>query len=159
MERLIDSLLFFWTSVLYGFWIQSAYQCVLGMRIIIPRIRLLYWLEDLIFWNIAALFTYQMFYKMNFGQIRAYAIMGLLIGMLISFFTVGALLKAVSGKIRHTYLKVKRKINRRRQKKKEKRENEKAKRAAERRERKKEEAEKKQVKVEKKEAKKIKERS
>lgn len=120
MEILINSLLLFWTSVLYGFWIQSAYQCILGLRIIIPRMKLLYWIEDLLFWGIAALFTYQMFFKMNYGQIRGYAVAGLLIGMLISLFTVGALLKSLSGKIRQIYLKIKRKINRRRQKRREK---------------------------------------
>lgn len=138
IEQLVDSLLLFWTAVLYGFWIQSAYQCILGIRIVIPHIKLLYWLEDLIFWNVAALFTYQMFFKMNFGQIRGYAITGLLIGMLISYFTVGALLKSISGKIRQTYLRVKRRISRKRQKRREKI---KAERAAKREKREKKEAE------------------
>lgn len=138
IEQLVDSLLLFWTAVLYGFWIQSAYQCILGIRIVIPHIKLLYWFEDLIFWNVAALFTYQMFFKMNFGQIRGYAITGLLIGMLISYFTVGALLKSISGKIRQTYLRVKRRISRKRQKRREKI---KAERAAKREKREKEKAE------------------
>ena len=120
IDKLTDSLLLFWTAGLYGFWIQSIYQCILGIRIMIPHVKLLYWLEDLIYWNMSAIFTYQMFFRMNFGQIRGYAIAGLLIGMLISYFTVGALLKSVSGKIRKKYLRLKSRISRKREAKKEK---------------------------------------
>lgn len=119
MEQLVHSLWVFGMSVLYGFWIQSAYQSLLAIRVIIPRHKFFYWIEDLVFWQAAALITFQMFFETNFGEIRGYGIAGLLIGMIVSFFTVGALLKSVSHKIRQVYLKIKRKINKRRQKKRE----------------------------------------
>lgn len=100
MEALLNSLLFFGTSALYGFWIQSIYQCILGLRIVIPGHKLVCWAVDLVFWPAAALMTFQMIFEINSGQIRGYGIFGLLLGMTVSHFTVGSLLNSLSRKIR-----------------------------------------------------------
>lgn len=100
MEALLNSLLFFGTSALYGFWIQSIYQCILGLRIVIPGHKPVCWAVDLVFWPAAALMTFQMIFEINSGQIRGYGIFGLLLGMTVSHFTVGSLLNSLSRKIR-----------------------------------------------------------
>lgn len=144
MEQLVNSLLVFWTSILYGFWIEGAYQCLLGIRTILPRHRFFYWIEDLVFWPAAGLLTFQMYFKMCFGNIRGYGIIGLLSGMLISYFTLGLLLKSISGKIRQIYLNAKRKINIRRRKRREARREKREKKRTEREEKRKEKEQEKQ---------------
>lgn len=110
MEQVISSLWVFGNSLLYGFIIWSAYQCILSIRIMIPRHRLFYWAEDMIFWPMAAVFTFQMYFKTNYGQIRGYGVIGLLLGMIVSYFTVGSVLRSISQEIRRFYLKIKKRI-------------------------------------------------
>lgn len=74
---------FFLTSVLYGVLLLLVYDCLRILRRIVAHNAFFIALEDIIFWVVASIVIFIMIYEKNNGTIRAYAILGMLIGMVL----------------------------------------------------------------------------
>ncbi len=82
-EAIIIELRFFVISILWGSLILIIYDCLRIIRKIIKHNKFSIAIEDLFYWIICGLLIFKMMYKHNDGIIRAFSIMGMLIGMII----------------------------------------------------------------------------
>lgn len=74
---------FFLTSIFYGIVLLLVYDCLRVLRRVVKHNALFVALEDIIFWIAASIVIFMMIYEKNNGTIRAYAILGMLLGMII----------------------------------------------------------------------------
>lgn len=73
----------FVVSLFAGVFLVVAYDVFRCIRILIKHNAFFTALEDIIFWLIAAITIFFVLYTFNDGSIRAYSILGMLIGMLV----------------------------------------------------------------------------
>ena len=96
----------FLLTVLLGGGIGLAYDCLRVFRRILPHKRLWIQLEDGIFWLCAVFFAFAVMLGVNAGEIRFFAILGMVGGMGIYFLALSPLVIAVSDRVIYVVKKV-----------------------------------------------------
>ncbi len=91
-----QELLFFLKLFLAGIFLGILYDCLRIWRSAIPNSRFWIDLQDLIYWSGAGLFIFYVIYVENDGQIRIYALAGMLAGALCYHVTVSGWIVKVS---------------------------------------------------------------
>ena len=81
----------FLATVYVGLLLGLLYDIYRAFRMITKPGRLLLAVFDLLFWILAALFSFAMLFKINGGEIRLYAFIGLALGWGIYSLTVGSI--------------------------------------------------------------------
>lgn len=82
--------IFLW-SVVFGFALGAFYDIFRILRLIIPTGTIAAFIEDTLFWLIAAFSTFLFILNINSGEIRWYILFGIFAGALIYHVSLGAL--------------------------------------------------------------------
>lgn len=82
-EAIFVELQFFVISIFWGSLILIFYDALRIIRIIVKHSRFIIALQDIIYWILCGILIFQMMYKHNNGIIRAFSILGMLIGMIV----------------------------------------------------------------------------
>lgn len=90
---------FFLISILAGVIIIFVYDIIRIFRRLIKHNNIFIAIEDLIFWVLSSLFIFIMMYQENDGVIRAFSIIGMIIGMVLYHFLISNIFITVSLKI------------------------------------------------------------
>ena len=91
-EAILIELRFFIVSIMWGGLILIIYDCLRIFRHVIKHKKFFIAVEDIVYWVVCSFLIFQMMYKQNNGIIRAFSILGMLIGMLIYHWTLSELL-------------------------------------------------------------------
>ncbi len=75
-------------SLLCGFGIWFLYDGLLMLRKTVKHGALLLGIEDMLFWLIAAVMIFSMLYSYNYGSLRGYVFLGIIIGIIVHVFCV-----------------------------------------------------------------------
>ena len=81
----------FLTTVLIGFGIGAVYDLFRVFRIIVPHKSFVVQLEDLFYWIFVTGLMFHIMMDKSYGEIRAFSIIGALLGMTIYFLTFSRL--------------------------------------------------------------------
>lgn len=81
-EAILVELQFFVISILWGSLILIIYDGLRIIRIIIKHKQIVVALEDILYWLMCGILIFQMMYKHNHGIVRAFSILGMLMGMI-----------------------------------------------------------------------------
>ncbi len=82
----------FLATVIIGFCIGAIYDLLRVFRIIVPHKNFLVQLEDLFYWIFVTGLMFYVMLNKNYGEIRAFSIVGALLGMTVYFLTVSKIL-------------------------------------------------------------------
>lgn len=84
MSQIIwGQVLFVLASLCNGMLLMTGYDVVRLFRWLIPRGGLWLWLEDILYWSLAAVPTFYLFFSFNEGIIRWYGLLGILAGAIL----------------------------------------------------------------------------
>lgn len=86
----------FLTAVLIGGFAGFAYDIFRVLRIIVKHGNILTHIEDIIYWLLVSGVTLYFSLNKNYGEIRAFSILGVLLGMLLYFLTLSRLVMKIS---------------------------------------------------------------
>lgn len=81
MELILGQLRYFSVSLLYGIGLMLVYDGFVVFRHFVKHGKFLLLLEDWLFWLLASLFVFQMVFEMNYGIIRSFFVISLVVGM------------------------------------------------------------------------------
>ena len=76
-------------SFIYGFAIFAVYDILRTLRVFVKHLSLFVWIEDCLFWLVAAVIVFDMVYERNNGILRAFSLITLFLGMLLYRIVVG----------------------------------------------------------------------
>lgn len=132
-QIIIGQVLFVLASLFNGMLLMAGYDVLRFIRWLIPHGKVWLWVEDTIFWCLAALPTFCLFFHYNEGVIRWYGLVGILLGAVLYEAGISLPLRRylvrygnwIRRKLRVPIEKIRRKKKERRQKKKSKREGQK----------------------------------
>lgn len=82
-NAILGELQFFMISIVWGSLILVIYDCLRIIRKVIKHKQFVIGIEDILYWILCGHLIFQMMYKHNSGIIRAFAILGIFIGMII----------------------------------------------------------------------------
>lgn len=91
-EAILIELRFFIASIMWGGLILIIYDCLRIFRLLIKHNKFFIAVEDIVYWLVCSFLIFQMMYKQNNGIIRAFSILGMLIGMLFYHWTISEFL-------------------------------------------------------------------
>lgn len=74
---------FFLVSIVYGMFLVFYYDLFRSLRIIIKHKNWVTGVEDLVFWLSTSVLIFYMLYRYNYGSIRGFAVLGMLLGMIV----------------------------------------------------------------------------
>lgn len=86
----------FFTTILVGFVIGFIYDLFRVIRKIIKHPNLLIQIEDILYWIFVSIIMFYVMFSKNYGEIRAFSIVGAFLGMIFYFFTISRLFINVS---------------------------------------------------------------
>ncbi len=81
MEMIISQLRYFFASLLYGILLMVCYDFLKIFRRCVRHGKILLWIEDWLFWCVAAFVVFQMVFALNYGMIRFFFVVSLIFGM------------------------------------------------------------------------------
>lgn len=84
---------------LTGVWLLVVYDVLRVLRLIIPHHSFWTGLEDLGYWIYAGTTTFVLLYRLNDGNLRAYAIIGVFAGMVLYNETVSSIFRKLLKKL------------------------------------------------------------
>lgn len=84
MEGIRKEILGFLTAILSGGIIRLWYQCLVCFRCFVKHKLIAIGIEDILFWVVAAVFTFVQIYYTSNGIVRWYFVLGIVLGALIS---------------------------------------------------------------------------
>lgn len=87
-SSLITELQFFGISIAYGILLIAIYDIFVILRNTIKHKWIATSIEDIVYWTGAALIIFDLLYKYNYGQIRAYAFVGIGLGMVVYHYSI-----------------------------------------------------------------------
>lgn len=87
-ELIYEQAQVFLHSLLCGFGIWFLYDLLLMLRKVFRHGAVLIGVEDILFWLIAAVIIFSMLYSYNYGSLRGYVFLGILLGVLLHVFCV-----------------------------------------------------------------------
>lgn len=91
-----DQALLFLSTAVIGFVLAFFYDWIRIFRRIIPHHDWLTYAEDILYWLMVSVFVFVVLLEKNYGEIRFFSIAGVLIGMILYFFTLSSLFLSVS---------------------------------------------------------------
>lgn len=132
-QIIIGQVLFVLASLFNGMLLMGGYDVLRFIRWLIPHGKVWLWVEDTIYWCLAALPTFYLFFSYNEGVIRWYGLVGILLGAILYEAGISLPLRRylvkygnwIRGKLRVPIEKIRRKKKERRKKKKTEREKQK----------------------------------
>lgn len=92
-------LLFFFQSVLWGTLLLFFYDLLRIGRRLFPREAVFVSVEDLVYWSLAGIVLFGRMYQANEGNIRGYAVVAVILGMVLYACTVSRVFVSASVKI------------------------------------------------------------
>lgn len=98
--------LIFFMSIAIGFLIGFFYDLIRVFRRIFKHINLLVQIEDFVYWIFSAIFVFFITLYENKGEVRAFFILGVFLGMILYFCTISILFIKVSNEIIKFFKKV-----------------------------------------------------
>jgi spore cortex biosynthesis protein YabQ len=87
---------FFVLTVLLGAAVGIVYDCFRIIRLAFRHPDFLTQIEDLIYWLVSTLIIFYVILHRNNGEVRIYALLGVLLGMIIYFCTLSRLIMKIS---------------------------------------------------------------
>ena len=96
----------FLSAVAAGFGIGALYDVFRVFRKILPHPGLFVQFEDIVFWTIATLGVFYLMLDKSFGEIRAFSIFGIIIGVVLYFSTVSVIVMKAATAIIHFVKKI-----------------------------------------------------
>ncbi|MFM9281720.1 spore cortex biosynthesis protein YabQ [Paenibacillus jiagnxiensis] len=92
-----------WLTLMYMLFSGAAMGAVFdSYRVLSYRFRLTRWsihFIDLLYWVLSALFIFRMLYASNHGELRFYVFLGLILGALLYFWTLSAIVQLIVVKL------------------------------------------------------------
>ncbi|MFB5763054.1 spore cortex biosynthesis protein YabQ [Paenibacillus medicaginis] len=92
-----------WLTLMYMLFSGAAMGAVFdSYRVLSYRLRLTRWsihLIDLLYWVLSAVFIFRMLYASNHGELRFYVFLGLILGALLYFWTLSAIVQLIVVKL------------------------------------------------------------
>lgn len=85
-------------TVCVGFFIGFVYDLFRILRKTLKHVNIFTQLEDLIFWIFVSLVMYYILLSKNYGEVRAFSIIGAFIGMIIYFMTLSQIFVPITVK-------------------------------------------------------------
>ncbi|MBO5484636.1 MAG: spore cortex biosynthesis protein YabQ [Lachnospiraceae bacterium] len=82
-QIIIGQVLFVLASLFNGMLLMAGYDVLRFIRWLIPHGKVWLWVEDTIYWCLAALPTFYLFFRYNEGVIRWYGLVGILLGAVL----------------------------------------------------------------------------
>ena len=114
MEMIIGQLRYFLFSLLYGILLMVCYDFFGVFRHFVRHGKIAIWVEDWLFWCVAAVIVFQMIFALNYGMIRFFFVGSLILGMWLYRKLVGQhpirWICAVFGWLFRPYVWIKKKI-------------------------------------------------
>ena len=86
----------FLKACLFGFALGLFYEFFRILRLMVKTGTGTIFLEDLLYWSVCALISFLFILTVNSGQLRIFLLAGIIIGMIVYFFTVGTLVMRAS---------------------------------------------------------------
>ncbi len=81
MDMIVNQIQFFVASFVYGFGLMFIYDFIGAFRLKVRHNTFAKWIEDWLFWFIAAVIVFQMIFAINYGIIRSFFVLAFLSGM------------------------------------------------------------------------------
>ncbi len=81
MEMIIGQLQYFGASFLWGVVLMFFYDFLEVFRIKVKHAKVMCWLEDWLFWVVAAILVFQMIFALNNGILRSFFVASFVAGM------------------------------------------------------------------------------
>lgn len=114
MELIVGQLKYVFASFFLGIFLMFLYDFLLAHRDIKKIGKILLFIEDWIFWEISAIFVFQMIFQLNNGILRSFFVIAFLLGMTgyrkVVGNTVQKAIKTVVTFVSRPYVWLKRKI-------------------------------------------------
>lgn len=85
--------------LIVGIIISVIFDCFRSLRKTIKTSNVITYLEDLLFWCISGLVVIFTLNSINYGEIRIYMILGIIIGCMLYFFTISKIFLKINVKI------------------------------------------------------------
>ncbi len=82
-QVIAGQVLFVLRSLCYGMLLMAGYDLLRLFRWMFSHTKIGIWIEDILYWCLAALPTFKMFFDYNEGIIRWYGLLGLLTGAVL----------------------------------------------------------------------------
>ncbi len=102
-----DQTIMFLQACLLGFVLGFFYEIFRILRLMFKTGATAVFVQDLLYWSASALVSFLFIVTVNSGQLRIFLLLGIIIGMIIYYFTLGALImkasKAIIGFIRRVF--------------------------------------------------------
>lgn len=99
MGMISQQALLFFTCVKTGIVMGMLYDLIRVFRKIIPHPNWVVQIEDLLYWIACGCFSFVMIYWENYGQIRGFVFMGILIGITLYFSTASILFMNIATRV------------------------------------------------------------
>lgn len=91
-ELIYDEMILFGICLLVGAGLAFVYDCIRILRLLIPHKDVLVDIEDLGFWLFTAWMVFRTLFTYNRGALRAYAFLGMFLGVIVYALTLSRLL-------------------------------------------------------------------
>lgn len=86
----------FLQACLLGFLLGLFYEIFRILRLMIKTGAVAVFVQDILYWSVSALISFLFILAVNSGQLRIFLLLGIVIGMIVYFFTLGALIMKAS---------------------------------------------------------------